>query len=79
MAGTVRCIGLCFTESWKDRVVSGGAFSRRIGSVVFSRISIVRVLGQEDLVLVIGAHISRELGARRLSTRTCRGNDQSNV
>ena len=49
----------------------------KIGSVVFWRISIVRVLRQE--VLGIGAHISRGLVARRLSTRTCCGNGETNV
>ena len=40
-------------------------------------ISIVRVLRQE--VLGIGAHISRGLVARRLSTRTCCGNGETNI
>ena len=67
---------LCFTEIWEDGVVSRCVFSRRIGCSILE-ISIVRVLGQE--VLGIGAHISRGLVARRLSTRTCCGNGQTNV
>ena len=49
---------LCFTEIWKGGVVSRGVFSRRIGSVVFWRISIVRVLGQEVLGIGTGISIS---------------------
>ena len=55
---------LAFSRNLAGWLCSRGVFDRRIGSVLFWRISIVGVLGQE--VLGIGTRISRGLGSRSI-------------